>query len=131
MVKIVWPVVEDMIQSAIDESNEELSVHHIKKRLIEQDMILLTVAVNGEFVAACTLEIRHFDTGKKVMHVCTLGGAGFEEWWEEMGKAFDELAIDHDCSEVYIIGRPGWKRLLKDKGYDLVHTVLRKKVGEN
>jgi len=129
MIKIIWPVVVGMIKLAIEESNEEISIDNIYHRLIDKDMILVTVAEDGEVIAAMTLERIVFNTGKTVLHLCTIGGDGYKKWWPLIDKVIDELAAEHDCEEIYIIGRPGWKRLLKDRGFNLVHTTLSRKVG--
>ena len=130
LVPIIWPKVRDMIEVALDESNEELCLYSMKDRMKAGEMILITIAEKGEVICVFTLEVREFETGKKVLNLCTVGGEGFTRWWDDIEREFMKVAIENDCQEVYVVGRPGWQKLLCCRGFNVVHTTLSRKVGE-
>lgn len=130
MVDIIWPQVENMVELAVAESNEECSADEIKFKLEQSIMLMATITKDGKIVAALTFDTRVFESGKKVLLITTAGGTLLAEWMDAVDKVTMELAKRQGCSELYIIGRKGWLRTLKDVGYSHVHTVLSKKVGE-
>ena len=130
MIPVVWHMVSPMIEMAIEHSNGELDLDHMYKRLLDSEMVLLTISEGDRIVASLTVEKRDFPSGKRIMNITTAGGADLHLWMADLDGIMDQLAIEHGCSEIYIVGRPGWLRLLKDIGYERIHTVVSKKVGE-
>ena len=128
MIPLVWVTVSPMIEKAIEHSNGELCINEILERLIKKEMILLTVSVESEIIAALTIEKREFPSGKSILNVTTAGGSDLNIWLGKINEVIDELAIEHGCSEIYIIGRAGWIKALKDIGYGKIHTVVSKKL---
>lgn len=129
MVNLIWHSVGKFIQLAVDESNGELTADKIKERLINQEMALATIHDGDKVLSGVTFEMRTFDSGKRVLNICTAGGEAMDAWVPLVDNLADELAIKHGCEDVYIIGRAGWLRTLKQRGYGHVHTVISRKVG--
>ena len=129
LVDIVWPLVHQHILMATQFSNDELNVDQIKESIKNGVVLLLVVYKDGKIIASCTIEKRTFDSGKVVVHISTLGGSEMELWADKMDKAIESVALEQGCNELYIIGRKGWDKYLKKRGYNHVHTVLCKKIG--
>lgn len=130
MIPLLWHTVSHMIQMAIEHSNGEMDLGEVLDRLLKNEMILLTVSEEDNIIAALTVEKRDFPSGKSILNITTAGGADLDLWVDEIDKVTNELAKEHGCSEIYIVGRPGWMRKLKNIGYERIHTVVSKKVGE-
>lgn len=130
MIPLVWHTVAPMIQMAVEYSHGELDLEDILARLTNNEMLLLTVSEGDLIIAALTIEKRDFASGKNILNVTTAGGADLHLWMDQLDPIIDELAREHGCTEIYIVGRPGWMRLLKGIGYEKIHTVVSKKVGE-
>lgn len=130
MIPLVWVTVAPMIEAAIEYSHGELDLSDIQKRLMDEEMLLLAVSKGKDIVAALTVEKRIFASGKIVMNITTAGGEDLHLWMEKVNSVIDNLALEHKCTEIYIVGRPGWMRMLKNIGYGKIHTVVSKKVGE-
>ena len=128
MVEVIWPRVQDMIQVAIDHSNGELDIDQMYTKIVDSEMLLLTINENDRIVATLTIEKRSFDTGKTIMNVVTAGGADMHLWISEVDRVLNQLAKEHGCEDIYIIGRVGWVRTLKEIGYERIHTTLAKRV---
>lgn len=128
-IPMLWPLVSPQIEMAIEHSNKELTLESIYERLESTEMILLTVMEEGNVMAVLTLEKNHYPSGKITLNVTTTGGADMHLWLDKALGLCESIADQQGCDEIYIIGRAGWSRVLKDKGFDTVHTVLSKKVG--
>lgn len=51
-----------------------------------------------------------------------LAGGNFEHVMAEHEKAIDDFGISQGCVALYVMGRKGWKRKLKPRGY-VEHAV--------
>ncbi|QVJ07749.1 hypothetical protein S1R3Y_000041 [Vibrio phage vB_ValP_VA-RY-3] len=123
-----WDEVLPFIQKAVDESNGELSADEVKRRVELKEVIIATIFDNGGLIAAISFELITFPSGKKVLNIQGAGGSDMADWFEDIDKLANELAKKHDCTDVYIIGRKGWERQLKDLNYKHVHTVIGREV---
>lgn len=124
-----WPKLEGFINGAVGHSHEELHLPTIKQTAEDGDVILLSVESEGKVYAAMTIEKITFSTGKRIMHIMTVGGENMSEWLSDAIGVLDKIAKDHNCSEIYGIGRAGWVKTLSSHGYEVLHTTLRKTVG--
>jgi hypothetical protein len=129
LIPLVWHTVEDRIKDAIQYSNGEMSIEHAKKDILSGEMMLILVMDDDVVIGVITGEKRYFPTGKTILNMTTAGGKDCESWFKELGPALDKIAIENDCEEIYIVGRPAWQKLLKEYGYSHVHTIVGKKVG--
>lgn len=54
--------------------------------------------------------------------------SGDGENWPIALKVFEHFALVNDCHEVEVLGRKGWERVLRDRGYELKSVTLRKRI---
>jgi hypothetical protein len=132
MAEVIWPTMRPFIEMAIGKSNGELDIEETYQKIMINELLPLAVMEKetGKLLAVVTLERRTFESGKAVLNIMTAGGEEVDQWFEEVLDIAEKLAKEQGCEDVYIIGRPGWKRKLNHLGYGVVHTVLSKKVGE-
>jgi len=130
LVPVVWPMVEKHFQRAISHSNGEMTMKEVYDKMLKGSMLLVTISVESKIEAAIAIEQRVFPSGKRVMNLTLLGGSAMEHWMDEFSDIADKLAIDYNCDEIYIVGRKGWVRALKNYGFETVHTVVGRKVGD-
>jgi hypothetical protein len=129
MVEVMWPLLEPMILPALEHSNGELDVDTVRDNLIDKIFLAVTVSLGASIESVLVLEINEFVTGKKIMNIAL--GCGFlGPFRKDLLKVLDELAFEKGCEEIYIIGRPGWAKELKNDGFNTIHTVISRKVGE-
>ncbi len=57
-----------------------------------------------------------------------LCGGDFEQIMTEREDAINKFGKDQGCSIIYILGRKGWKRKLKARGYVEHATVVSRKI---
>jgi len=128
LIDITWPKLEPHIQIAIEESNGELDIDEMKECMKGGTLLPIVIYLNGEIISVCTIERREFSSGKVVLHVSTLGGTKMDMWDDKLNEVIAVLAKEQGCNEIYMIGRKGWERYLKTKGYSHIHTVMSRKL---
>ena len=123
-----WDELYHFLGKAVDQSNGELDEVSVKNQVEDGDLLAAAVYDDQKLVAVVAFELLMFTTGKRVMNIQLAGGDSLDDWFERMDEVAQALAKARECSEVYIVGRAGWQRKLKQLGYQTVHTVLRKEV---
>ena len=127
-VDIIWPLSAPLIKMAVDSSNNEMDLDLLKEDLLDESKILINVMLNDKITASIILEQLTFASGKRVLNICCAGGANMDLWADKVTEAGIALCKDYRCEELYIIGRQGWVKFLKKKGYKLIHSTLSLKV---
>lgn len=130
MVPLLWDQIVPMLELPIEHSNGELSVEGMYERIMDDQMLVLTIYVENKLSACVTVEKKEFATGKTTLNCTTVGGSDMNEWMDQLNDVLEGLAKDYGCEEIYIVGRPGWERMLKKLNYKKIHTVVSRKVGE-
>jgi len=125
---VIWPAISDMIDRAIKHSNGELSLDSVLDKVEGSEMLLLTADEGDTTLAAFILEKNHFPSGKTVLNITITAGDNMEKWFAKSVEVANNIAKKENCDEIYIVGRPGWKKMFSPLGYDEIHTVLSKKV---
>lgn len=123
-----WDEIEPFVQLAVNESNGELTTGIIKGKIELRELALATVYDEDELIAVVSFDIIDFDSGLKVLNIQCAGGSQLHDWMERIDSIANDLAKQHDCTKVYVIGRAGWTRKLKHIGYSIAHTVLSREV---
>lgn len=128
MVDIMWCDIKPLIEIALEHANGEITIEWMYEQIKAGDMLLFLVCRDNEILSAITFEKRTFDSGKDVLVITTAGGSSLYDWMDLVLDKANEVAKDSACSDVYVIGRKGWGKPLKERGYDYIHTVFSKKV---
>lgn len=123
-----WPFVTHYIDEAVKYSNGELTNESMKAKCKTGEMILLVIVSGIDIIACFTYEIRKFDTDKRALFISTISGHHMRDWIGDMAEVSNNLAKMLDCNEIYAIGRRGWGRVIKDLGYNEIHTVYSREV---
>lgn len=123
-----WDELYVKLKLAVDHANGELDEPSVKNQVEDGDLLLAAVYEDETLMAVVAFELLLFHTGKRVLNIQLAGGEGLDVWFERMDEVAQNIGRARDCSEVYIVGRAGWQRKLKQLGYETVHTVLRKEV---
>lgn len=123
-----WEEIAPYIQKACDESNGELTTNVVKCKLEQRKLVLAVVYDDDKLVAVVSYDIIDFESGMRVLNIQAAGGELMDEWFEQVEAIANSLAKEHDCQQIYIIGRVGWARKMKGLGYKTIHAVIAKEV---
>lgn len=130
MLDLVWDRAAPLLKLPIDLSADELTLDSVYQRIKSGNTLLLTVSNGPDIIAVVTAEIRSFDTGMKALYLPLIGGTDMENWFDRMHDIAAAIAKDFDCQELRGIAvRKGWLRVLKDKGWSEVSTIVKYPLG--
>lgn len=120
-----WPEVWRPIAEAMEYSGGRYSISTILDELLCGSM-QLWVILNGESIMAPMItQVLKYPTGIKVCNVFAIGGYGAKEWLDTATDVTDEWARSLGCAKVQVIGRPGWRRMLKNWGKEVAVMMER------
>lgn len=122
----VWPIVEPMLQRAVDKNPGLYTTEDIKLELLESKQLLWIIYQDGEIEAACTSKVLQFPRGRSLL-IEWLGGEKMDAWLDDAMDMIEAYASDMGCSRVEVYGRKGWK-VLKRYGWKDVFSVYRKEL---
>lgn len=123
-----WEHIEGYLQGAIDHSNNETTLDYVKQKAKEDKKLILIAGRDTDIIGAVVLGNTNFPTGKKIVTIELTGGEGLDDWKDIMLEAIFDVSRIMGATEVYIEGRPGWARKLKNDGFKTIHTVLSRRI---
>ena len=118
-VEPIWPLVEPLIQKAIDRGQGEYEAGDILAFLLSRDMQLW---VSDDLEAAAVTQIIVYPR-RKVCSVLLVGGCGLHQW--KNTKVIETWAAAQGCELMRAHGRRGWHRAV---GWQEVYTVAEKRL---
>lgn len=121
-VEPLWPLVEPLLQKAIDRSLGEYLSGDIYGFLINQEMQLWIAGTDGIDAAMVTQIVTY--PRKKFCNVVLIGGANLKSWIDSQPILL-EWAKEQGCTAVRSTGRRGWHRVL---GWKEAYTVSTKEL---
>ena len=125
----VWPIVGPYVHLACEQSRGTIAEEDVKRFCLSRDMQMFAVLNGEDFVGAVTTEVLEYPQ-TRVLRVVTVGGNGWECWGAELSAAIDEFARHVGATLIEAQGRKGWVKKLNSLGYEPVHTLYYKTVGE-
>ena len=128
LIEVLWDNIAIHLEKAVALSNNETSLESIKNKALNGDLLLMTVNDGGEIIAAFTLEVILFDTGKRSLFLGSVGAkneTNLDNWMFQALKVCKAIAKDMNCTELRGgSARKGWMRKLKDSGWKETHTTI-------
>lgn len=120
-----WPRIEKLITDAMTTSRGKYTAQDIFDCAVLKK-IQLWVIVDGKFSvrALGITQINDFPSTRICQVIC-MTGEHYEEWEDLMAKA-EHWARCNNCTDMELICRAGWKKVMKKHGYSETHVVLNK-----
>ena len=114
------------IRDALEHGNGEREVEDVIQELLRGDKQLWMKTINDDFVLTVITQV--YDTPRK--RVCEITYLGGEEVMGFIGdiKEIELWARENNCTDITVIGRKGWERALRDKGYSPRYVTIGKKL---
>ena len=117
MVGRVWFRVRGLIAAALERGTGETTIEEVEEALASGLMLLWLGVDDIEIVSAGITQLSD--------NVCTLVAYGGRRE-DHLLQTIENYARDEGCKKLRVIGREGWRRVLKD--YRLSHIVLEKAI---
>lgn len=124
-VDFYWPFIVGFIERALEHTDNEISLEDIYADIANQERQLWIIKQNNQYIATVITRIYSYKGGLKVGEVSIAGGSDHNEWdhfTDVVGVWFKEKG----CDFIDIIGRSGWQRLYKNRGFKTAYVQLRK-----
>ena len=120
----LWPTIEHMLTRVAD---EKVTVSDIYQFVMDGTWMLWVCQIpdTKEITSVLVTEFIHYP---QVTNLRVVFLSGDDEDWAYGIKVFEDFARINDCSEVEILGRKGWERVLRDQGFKLNHITLSKRI---
>jgi len=120
----VWPLVERMIEDALDYGTSRLSGDDVYEFLCDGTMQLWTAWDEEGIKAFCLTEVCESPRAKW-LSIFACAGENYERWVEYLSE-IEAWARELNCDFVEMYARPGWKKVLTD--YRTRHVQLEKRL---
>lgn len=123
----VFPSVEQFIKQAIEHANGETNIQGVFRQLLAGQKQLWVIAQNYVATAAAITEVTNYPT-MRVVRIVFLGGDGLDKWSSKVDETVSQWARIVNAKRVEVIGRKGWERHLKSRGYKPAYVHLLKEL---
>jgi len=120
----LWPTIENLLTRVTD---EKVGVSDVYDFVIDGRWILWVCQIPDtlEITSVLVTEFIHYP---QVCNLRVVFLSGDDEDWAYGIAVFEDFARINGCHEVEILGRKGWERVLRDKGFSLNHITLSKRI---
>lgn len=120
-----WHEIGPILQRAIDRSRGRSNNDDVLKALRNAEMQLWVARDEFELLGVwVTRLVKYPDT--KVCEILFASGAAIQKWCDPGLNVIEEWARSCGCERVEIIGRQGWQRMTRHRGYRPIWTTLEK-----
>mgnify|MGYP001074508027 CR=1 FL=1 len=131
MIPLIWDKVEPEILKPIKLSHGEVTLESAKHRLETGQSMLITVSRGTKILAVNTVEVREFESGVRTLAIPLIGGSEMDQWMDRFLEIVKAIAKDLNCTELRgVAARKGWMRVLRNKGWEELSTIVKCNVGE-
>lgn len=120
-----WPLVSEYIESALEHTDGEISLEDIHSDIANLDRQLWVIKHQSEYIASIVTQIYSYKNGFKIGEI-TIAGGRDHKLWDHFTDVVGEWFKEQGCKFIDIIGRPGWQRLYRDRGFKTAYVQLRK-----
>lgn len=117
----IWPTVAPMVRRALDKTGFS-EFEDIERDILIGNSLLWLAWDGAEILAAAVTQITN-----DVMTIVACAGTGLMLWRDLIGK-LEAYAMDEGCTRSRIIGREGWARVLKERGYWQTCVILERQL---
>lgn len=119
-----WSDITNYLERLVD---EKCSLEDMYNKITDGDWHLW-VATDYDSNEIYAVAITAFIEYPRSTNLRMIFVSGDGENWPIALKVFEHFALVNDCHEVEVLGRKGWERVLRDRGYELKSVTLRKRI---
>jgi len=120
----MWPQVAPLLAKALVRERGRFSLRDIRNWVLSGDQELWVITRQGRAVAAGLVRIHHYPSGKRSAVLHFLGGGRVREWALDAWKAWLEACHLAGITEMRIVGRRGWIRIVERFGFKPEAVIL-------
>lgn len=118
-----WPQAAPLIQRVLEKTDAGDSLRNVAEHLAAGRYQLWKV---GNWDAAAVTSVKRYPEYGVVLCLY-VGGEGADGWFGDLMSELEAWAAHMDCRYVEAMGRPGWSRMARRRGYE-DFRIYRKRV---
>jgi hypothetical protein len=120
----LWSFIEPMLDDVAD---EKVHVNDIYNFVLDGTWVLWVCQIpdTHEITSVVVTEFIHYP---QVCNLRVIFLSGNDEDWAFGMSVFEDFARINHCHDVEVLGRKGWERVLKKRGFKLNHITLSKRI---
>lgn len=119
----VWPQVSYLVARALEYDPAGMSLDTVAQRLLDNKYLLILMLDELKLLAALTVELVTTNN-VKTCNIITAGGIQADDWTDPFLDALEVLAKEQGAAKLTLIGRPGWAKRLRGRGFKTTHIKL-------
>ncbi len=128
----IWPEVSTWIQQSIDEGFDSFSLDYVWASVSTGENTLWLVRDEAdEIVGVAVSMFEILPNTKKVLGILAAGGDGaikYLDQWQKLLDILDAFGSANGASELRLVGRPAFKKLFANSGFEHRYTVLGRNI---
>lgn len=117
------------IQSALEQTAGELTLEEILADVANRKRHLWLIKLEDEFLAGVVTQMYSTQSGLKIGEITMAGGKDYAAW-SHFSDTIGQFFKAQGCKIMRVIGRDGWEKLLKPKGFAKKHIILDKELSD-
>ena len=120
----MWPLIEPLLAKAVARERGRFTTRHIYHWVKTGEQQLWVVTQGGRCWAAGLVKVYRHPTGKRSATLHLLGGSRAREWALDAWDAWSRACRLDGITELRIVGRKGWARIVGRFGFKPEAVVL-------
>lgn len=122
-----WPSYSIYIKKALKYNSDEFDISDILSGIFLGKYTLIVCEIDDEIGVVSIIEFFNYPK-KRVCNISFLASNDTSIFKDDYLSFINTYAKNNGADSVYVHGRKGWKRFLKDYGFNEVYTVLERKL---
>ena len=117
----VWHTVSPLLAKAL-EYNNELDLNDVLDGILREEYLLMVAVEAAGIKAAFVLEMVEKPL-KRICNIMLCGGTDMDSWLTDYLDQVYVIAEAQGADSVYVMGRPGWKKILASHGFKQIGSI--------
>lgn len=124
-----WGKALELLSKAFEYSSMRVNPESVRDDCMSGDQSLWIVYedTTDNIIGAFTIRIKSYDAGSTLCGE-HLGGERLEEWADRLFEIMEDYAHDYQINKLELIGRRGWEKILKPKGWTSNVVIFEKEI---
>jgi hypothetical protein len=129
MVADYWDVAFQLFSKSFEYSALKISPEDVYEDVMRGNQSLWLVFEDEPFlvIGAFTIRVKSYPAGHALAGE-HLGGERLSEWADQLFQIMEQYARDLNISHLELIGRRGWEKILKPKGWKANLVIFEKEI---
>jgi len=127
-----WPMCAPLLERGVEESRGRFDIESLRQQVFS-GIQFLWIIIRDEDKLCASFTTQFMPYPRKLMLAVVFCGSddsirGSSDVWGEKMNDLKEWAAMNNCDGVELVGRRGWTRLMKGRGFDETYVTIESEV---